>query len=170
MPIKIKDGVSQQEVPPNASRNTDPISKEAGAHPVETGVGAAVGGAALGVAGGLAAGPIGAVAGAVVGAVMGGYAGKEVGEHTHPTVDDPWFRDNFTTRTYTRPGDTYEMYQPAYRYGSRAQTLYPGKSFAEIEAQLMSEWESARGGSTMTWSEARHAVKEAYDRTVEFNR
>lgn len=66
--------------------NKDPISDEAGAHPVGTGIGAgsgALAGAAIGAA---VAGPVGVIAGAVAGGVAGGLAGKEVGEAMNPTI------------------------------------------------------------------------------------
>ncbi|MDB5945892.1 MAG: hypothetical protein JWQ33_918, partial [Ramlibacter sp.] len=65
--------------------NNDPITGEAGAHPVGTGVGA-TGGAVAGATVGSVAGPVGTVVGAVVGAVVGGLAGKEVAEHANPTA------------------------------------------------------------------------------------
>jgi uncharacterized protein (TIGR02271 family) len=68
------------------SANRDPITGEAGAHPVGTGVGAAAGGMAAGAAAGTVAGPVGTVLGAAVGAVAGGLAGKGVAEKVDPTL------------------------------------------------------------------------------------
>jgi uncharacterized protein (TIGR02271 family) len=68
------------------SANPDPITGEAGSHPVGTGVGAAAGGIAAGAAVGSVAGPVGTVVGAAVGAVAGGAAGKGVAEKIDPTT------------------------------------------------------------------------------------
>ncbi len=68
------------------SLNRDPLSGEAGAHPIGTGVGAAAGGIAAGAAVGSVAGPVGTVVGAAVGAVAGGLAGKGVAETVDPTI------------------------------------------------------------------------------------
>src|SRR5580692_11156389 len=73
------------DLPPTGRRNADPLTNAPGAHPVETGVGAAAIGAVSGMAAGAVAGPVGAAIGAAVGAVAGGYAGKGVGEMIDPT-------------------------------------------------------------------------------------
>jgi hypothetical protein len=36
-----------------------------------------------------------------------------------------------------------------------------------VEADLASRWESARGGSSLQWSEARHAAHDAWQRLSE---
>jgi uncharacterized protein (TIGR02271 family) len=77
----------------NKDANRDPISGEAGSHPVGTGIGAVAGGAggaAAGAAAGAAmgtagAGPIGTGIGAAVGAVVGGLAGHGAAEGLNPT-------------------------------------------------------------------------------------
>src|SRR5580692_12579469 len=106
------------DLPPTGRRNADPITDAPGAHPIETGIGAAVAGAASGLAVGAVAGPVAAAVGAAVGAVAGGYAGKSVGEMIDPTTEDNWLRDNFESRPYVEEGDTFEDFQPAYRYGA----------------------------------------------------
>jgi uncharacterized protein (TIGR02271 family) len=67
--------------------NRDPITKEPGAHPIGTGVGAAAAGAA-GAAVGSVAGPVGTAVGATAGAVVGGLGGKAVAESFNPTTGD----------------------------------------------------------------------------------
>jgi outer membrane lipoprotein SlyB len=111
------DPAKKVDLPPTGRRNADPITSAPGSHPIETGIGAAAVGAAGGMAAGAFAGPVGAALGAAVGAVAGGYAGKGVGEMIDPTTDDHWLRENFESRPYVQEGDTFERYQPAYRYG-----------------------------------------------------
>src|ERR1700727_1098237 len=107
------------DLPPTGNRNADPITNAPGSHPIETGIGAAAAGAATGMAVGAFTGPVGAAIGAAVGAVAGGDAGKGVGEMIDPTIEDNWLRDNFNSRPYVQEGDTFEKYQPAYRYGAK---------------------------------------------------
>src|SRR6187397_403270 len=90
--------------------NRDPITGTPGAHPVGTGVGAA-GGAAAGAAIGAVGGPVGAAVGLVAGAVAGGLAGKGVAEKIDPTVEDAYWRENYSKRPYVETGATYDAYQ-----------------------------------------------------------
>jgi hypothetical protein len=158
------------DLPPKGRRNADPISDAPGAHPIETGVGAAAVGAAAGAAGGAVGGPIGAAVGAVVGGVAGGLAGKGVGEMIDPTTEDSWLRDNFNTRPYVQKGDTFEKYQPAYRYGAEAECQYGGDKFDRIEPQLEEDWHSRSARPVMPWKHARDAVRDGYERTSQIRR
>jgi len=152
------------DLPPKGDRNADPITNAAGAHPIETGVGAAVGGAAAGFGIGMAAGPVGAVIGAVAGAVGGGYAGKAVGEMIDPTTDDNWLKENFDSRPYVKKGDTYDAYTPAYRYAGQAEARYGDRSFEEIEQDIHSDYDKSPAAKVMAWDRASPAVKDAYIR------
>src|SRR5262249_13000107 len=104
--------------------NRDPISGEAGAHPVGAGVGAALGGAAAGAAAGMAAGPVGTVVGAVVGGVAGGLAGKAVAEQIDPSVEEHYWRNEYTSRKYYDPAISYDEVGPAYQYGWESRVEY----------------------------------------------
>src|SRR5512133_2784707 len=110
--------------------NRDPITGTPGAHPVGTGVGAA-GGAAAGAAIGALGGPIGAAVGLVAGAVAGGLAGKGVAEKIDPTVEDGYWKDNYSKRPYAEKGVSYQTYQPAYRTGYEGYGRYPGKNYQD---------------------------------------
>ena len=154
------------DLPPKGPRNADPITDAAGAHPIETGVGAVIGGAAAGLAVGAVGGPVGAVSGAIAGgAVAGGRAGKGVGELIDPTTKDNWLRDHYTA-TKHKKGETNETYRPAYRYGVLAVETHKGRPFDEAEADMRTEWEKKHGSSGLDWKHARGAVRDAYDRTI----
>jgi len=155
------------DLPPQGRRNPDPVTDQPGSHPIETGIGAAVAGAASGLAAGAVAGPIGAAVGAAVGAVAGGLAGKGVGEVIDPTTEDNWLRDSFESRPYVKKGETYEKYREAYRYGGAAESRHHGRAFDEVEGELKRDWGTAKGHGGMTWSHARDAVRDAYDRTIQ---
>src|SRR5690349_5987215 len=107
--------------------NRDPITGAPGAHPVGTGVGAVAGGAAAGAAVGSVAGPVGTAVGIVAGAIVGGLAGKGVAEKIDPTVEDAYWRQNYSQRRYVEKAESYDAYQPAYRLGYESRGKYPGK-------------------------------------------
>lgn len=155
------------DLPPKGDRNPDPISDQSGAHPIETGIGAAAGGLATGAAVGMVAGPVGAAIGAAVGAVVGGLAGKGVGEYIDPTVDDDYLESNFAKRPYVRKGDTFDTYRPAYQYGGKVESKYVGKRWDEVEDDVRSGWEQSKDAKTIGWDRARDAVRDAYDRTMQ---
>jgi hypothetical protein len=162
--------VKKFDLPPKGDRNADPLTDEAGSHPIETGIGAAAAGAAAGMAVGVFAGPIAAAVGAAAGAIAGGYAGKSVGEMIDPTTDDTWLRDNFESRPYVQDDETFEMYQPAYRYGAQAESKYGDTGFDAIVDDLEREWAESEGLPGITWPRARDAVKDGYERTVQIRR
>jgi hypothetical protein len=149
---------------PDANANRDPITGAPGAHPVGTGVGALVGGAAAGAATGTIAGPVGTVIGAAVGAVLGGLAGKQVAESIDPTVEDEYWRENYTSRPYVREGSSYDDYAPAYGLGVTAFTRDPNRSFDELEPELGRDWQTSRSGSPLQWEQAKHATRDAWHR------
>ncbi len=144
--------------------NRDPITGAPGAHPVGTGLGAALGGAAAGAATGTVAGPVGTVIGAAVGAIIGGLAGKGIAETIDPTLEDAYWRDNYSRRPYVDGGATYDDYGPAYGYGVNAYSRYPGRSFDQAEADLSRNWDSARGKSKLGWDQAKNATRDAWHR------
>lgn len=143
--------------------NPDPITGKAGSHPVGTGLGA-VGGGAAGAAIGAVGGPIGAGIGLVVGAVAGGLGGKGVAEMIDPTVEDAYWREEFSKTPYVEEGEPYETYQPAYRTGYEGYTRYPGKKYEEVESDLERDYETSRGNSTLSWGKAKSATRDAWHR------
>ncbi len=144
----------------------DPISGEAGAHPVGVGVGAVSAGAATAIAVGALAGPVGVITGAALGAVAGGLAGKTAAESMDPTVEDAYWRKNYTSRPYYMEGVMYEEYQPAYRCGYELAKQHPDKSWSEASANVEANWNKAKDDSSLTWDKAKHAVKDAWDRVT----
>src|SRR5688572_27815937 len=144
--------------------NRDPISGAPGSHPIGTGVGAAAGGMAAGAAAGTVAGPVGTVVGAAVGAVVGGLAGKGIAEQIDPTMEEAYWRENYTSRPYVKSGSKFDDYGPAYRYGIDNYSKYPGRKFDEVESDLSREWQRAKGKSSLTWENAKHAARDSWQR------
>lgn len=79
---------------------------------------------------------------------------------------DNYWRDNYGSRPYAKADRAYEHYQPAYKYGHESAFTYGGRPWdSEVESDLARGWDQARGVSTCTWDEARHAVRDAYERS-----
>ncbi|HEY7410972.1 MAG TPA: hypothetical protein VII13_09535 [Vicinamibacteria bacterium] len=142
--------------------NRDPLSGAPGAHPVGVGAGAA-GGAAAGAAVGSVAGPIGTGVGAVVGGVAGGLLGKGAAEAVNPTVEEEYWRDNYSTRPYVTSGADFETYRPAYQYGWESYARHQGRRFDEVEPELRKDWETRRD-TKLTWDRAKEATRDAWHR------
>ena len=144
--------------------NRDPITGAPGAHPVGTGLGAAAGGMAAGAAAGSIAGPVGTIAGAIAGAIAGGLAGKGIAEKIDPTLEDAYWRENYTKAKYYSKDYTFDDYGPAYSYGYDAYGRYPGKRFEDIEPELSRDWQRAKGKSRLAWEHAKDATRDSFKR------
>lgn len=116
--------------------------------------------------GGIAAGPIGVVAGAAIGGALGGKAGEAIARAVNPTAEEAYWEDVYTTRPYVTAGAAFETYRPAYRYGVDSFTRFHGRRFEEVEPELRQNWDTARGDSTLDWTQARDATQDAYDRLL----
>jgi hypothetical protein len=150
--------------------NRDPITGAPGAHPVGTGLGAAAGGIAAGAAAGTVAGPVGTLVGAVAGAVIGGLAGKGIAEAVDPTMEEAYWRDNYTSRPYVTNDAQFDDYAPAYRYGIDAYQQHPDRPFDEAEDEMAADWDAARGTSNLSWEQARSASRDSWQRLSERRR
>jgi len=148
-------------------RNEDPISGEAGAHPIGAGVGTTLGGAAAGAAAGLVVGPVGVVAGAIIGGVAGGLAGTAVAESYDPTVETAHWKNEYRNRPYYNNAYTYEDYGPAYQVGWESFDADINEGWATREANAHQRWENEGGSGFMTWDDARPAAQDAYSRVVD---
>jgi hypothetical protein len=149
----------------NADANPDPITGEPGSHPVGTGVGAAGVGVAATAIGAAVGGPVGAAVGAVVGSVAGGLAGKAVAEQIDPTVEDEYWRTNYSSRPYAEPNHRYDDYSPAYRTGYEGYSTYgtQGMTYDTAEPHLRQDYERRHAGG-LGWEKAKHATRDAWDR------
>lgn len=142
-----------------------------GVHPAGTVVGGVAGAVAAGAAVGAVAGPVGAAVGAAIGAAAGGMAGKLAVDLVDPQMEDEFWRKNWSDRTYIDGGFTYDQdWRGAYLYGVDMFRRHPEREFDEIEPELSSGWNNARGESRLEWSNARHASKDAWTRASELAR
>ena len=151
--------------------NRDPITGEPGSHPIGTGTGAAGGALAGAAIGGAVGGPVGAAIGGTIGAISGGAAGHGVAEGINPTEEDRYWRENYSTRTYTDENRDYNVYQPAYRYGWESRARLNDRDWTEVESDLGRDWDNYRGRDTdLDWERAKHAARDAWARVDERNR
>jgi hypothetical protein len=144
--------------------NPDPLTGEAGAHPVATGIGAATVGAAGLAASAMVAGPVGVAAAMVGGAFIGGYAGKAAGELIDPTAEAAFWREQHPRQPYAQPKVDNDDFYTAYRIGYVGYSLFGGheRTFEEAEADLRTAYESAE--AKLHWDRARAATQAAWDR------
>jgi hypothetical protein len=83
-------------------------------------------------------------------------------------AEETYWRQNYTTRPYVTEGTSFTEYKPAYRYGADAHTRYPGRSFDEAESELGNDWDRFKGTSSLTWDQAKHAARDAWQRVKDF--
>jgi uncharacterized protein (TIGR02271 family) len=77
-----------------------------------------------------------------------------------PHDDD--FRRNFQSQ-YSKQGERYDTYSPAYQYGSTLSTMstYKGKDWSEIEQNVHKDWESRHPG---TWEKFKDSIRYGWDK------
>ena len=73
-------------------------------------------------------------------------------------------KENYANRPYAEKGLSYDAYRPAYRTGYEGRTRYAGRKYEEVEADLERDFERTKGDSTLTWNQAKHAVRDGWHR------
>jgi len=86
-----------------------------------------------------------------------------------PDTDDSdsAYRKHWSS-TYGASGDTYNDYEPAYKYGSDARSKYQGRNWDDVESDLRSDWDTRYPGSAggSTWEKMKAAVRHGWDRVT----
>jgi len=83
-------------------------------------------------------------------------------------AEESYWRQNYSNRPYVTEGTSFIEYRPAYRYGADAHSRYQGKSFDEAEPEMAAEWDRFKGTSSLTWDNAKHAARDAWQRVSDF--
>ena len=163
--MKIEENRTSEPVK-KTDAHRDPLTGTPGAHPVGTGAGAAGGGAAGAAIGMAVGGPVGAAVGLAAGAIAGGLAGKEAAEAVNPTVEDAYWRDNYSSQPWVERNRTYDDYQPAFRAGYEGYVRHgvDGKTYDEAEPYIQKDYEKAKGKSALSWEKAKAATSAAWHR------
>jgi len=107
---------------------------------------------------------VGTAAGIVAGAVVGGLAGKGVAEKVNPTAEREYWQENYRNEPYYQEGRSFEDYEPGYRTGYEGYGRYGERSWDDVKAELQRDYEKNRGTSELTWDEASHATRAAWER------
>ena len=93
---------------------------------------------------------------------------KEIAKLIDPAAEEAYWRENYSSRSYVARGTAFNEYRTAYRYGVDAYALHAGRRFEQAEPQLMPGWDRAKGLSSLTWEDARHATRDAWQRVSDF--
>jgi hypothetical protein len=96
--------------------------------------------------------------------IVGGHPDERMAEAIHPVVEDAHWGRAYASRPYVRPGEPYATYRPAYRHGWESRARYGEFSWQDVEADIERDWETRRDPTDLPWREARHAVRDAWDR------
>ena len=100
--------------------------------------------------------------------VRGDLAGQRqagIGPRVDPTVEDAYWRDNYSKRPYADPTYTYDDdYRPAYEYGWKSRSQHADRSFDEAESDLSRGWDRAKGKSRLSWDKAKMATRDSWHR------
>ncbi|GIK16707.1 MAG: hypothetical protein BroJett003_16710 [Planctomycetota bacterium] len=121
-------------------------------------------GAAIGSAIGHAAGVAKDAAVSAVGSAKDAILGAKNAKPLNPSDEHDYWRKNLQSRPYFVQGTSYEQYGPAFQYGWQTFTTSKGRTFNDVEPQLGRDWESHRGTSTLSWSQAKAATHDAWQR------
>jgi hypothetical protein len=80
--------------------------------------------------------------------------------------DNSYYRSHWSSN-YASSGDTYNDYDPAYRYGSqmRNDSRYSGRQWDDVESDLRSDWDTRYSkGGVSTWDKMKAAVRHGWDK------
>lgn len=76
---------------------------------------------------------------------------------------DEFYSSRFRDSAYAQEGDQYDDYKPAYRYGTYARQQYGDREWDDgMASELEQGWERFKGGSSLAWERAKHAVADAF--------
>ena len=88
----------------------------------------------------------------------------DIGRRSDWTTEEAYWRENYRGRPYVQPGQDYDFYRPAYRFGYEATDRYQGKNWNDVEANLRRDWDRYEDRGQSTWEQIKSAVRDAWDR------
>ena len=91
-------------------------------------------------------------------------AGKSIAERIDPTVEESYWRANYSREPYYERGYTFEDYRAGYLTGWEGRVRYDGRSFDQVERDLQRDYMRNRGTSRLDWAKNRHAARAAWER------
>jgi len=93
---------------------------------------------------------------------------KEIAKLIDPAAEEAYWRENYESRPYVTRGTAFNEYRTAYRYGVDAYAMHEGRSFEQAEPELMPGWDRAKGLSSLSWDDAKHATRDAWQHVSDF--
>ena len=90
--------------------------------------------------------------------------GKRTAITVSPRAEHAYWRANYEMRDYFERGRPYTDYGPAYQYGWESRSKLGSKTFGEVESDLERGWHKASGASRLTWTQAKRATHDAWQR------
>ena len=165
---KEKKKVAEEEIKPEEVESGERLSGEPDSNLTAVGAGAIAGAATGAAVGGALGGPVGAAIGAAAGSIAGGAAADQIQDELDPKLEEVYWQENYKHRPYYKPGDPYETYLPAYRFGWKAASSrdYGDKDFEALEPELKKRWETEHPKSG-DWESVRNIVRDAFIRIRE---
>ncbi len=110
-------------------------------------------------------GSVGVWAPVAAGAPAGGQHGQAAAAAGRAPATLAYWRNSYTSESYYEPGLSFEDYAPAYELGSRSRAHAAGdQDFDAAEPDMQRAWQSSRAGSSLTWEQARAAMRAAWHR------
>ena len=74
------------------------------------------------------------------------------------------FQQSYEKAPYYRDGQSWQDYEPAYKYGYDQYASATGRKWEEVKSELEQGWDKAKGESRMAWEQAKDAVRAGWDR------
>lgn len=102
-------------------------------------------------------------AAAAIAAAVAQVRPGDPGHAAYPLDEADYWRETHVREPYYMPGRTFEDYATAYELGWVAYHHY-GAEFATAERVIANDWMVRKGVSTLSWDEARPAVRAAWQR------
>jgi hypothetical protein len=160
---KIKEEIKKEEAESGKRVSGEPDSNLSAIG--GGGIAGAAAGAAIGTAVG---GPLGGALGAAAGAVAGGVAADQIQDELDPKIEETYWREHYKTRPYYKPGEDYEVYLPAYRFGweSAIRKQFNDRDFEDIEPELRNLW-TTECKEPREWESVREICRDGFNRIRE---
>ena len=96
--------------------------------------------------------------------MQSGLSRAALAANSMDSEDQSYWRQNFMRQPFYLDGLEFEDYAPAFCMGHnrhREDTL-----FDDVERRYGTDWEEFKGSSRLSWFEARHAVRAAWERAA----
>jgi hypothetical protein len=157
--VDEKQKLAEKEALKEKAESGERLSGEPDSNLAAVGGGGIAGAAAGAVIGTALGGPVGAAIGAAAGGVAGAAAADQLQDELDPKLEEAYWQENYKSQPYYKPGDPYETYLPAYRFGwdAASRPEFAERDFEDVEPELKNRWEG-------DWNAVRSVVRDSFMR------